>query len=88
MKKRKDECLFCSRRKCPFRIVSLDKRHPYDEIACIDHVRQLEADSRQHLPAGVLRRHLGGSPKVRGGGLPVQLNLFQPIQLKLDLDAD
>ncbi len=43
---RKDECLFCSSRRCTHRVVSSDiKDFPwsreYDEIACRKHMRDL-----------------------------------------------
>lgn len=41
MTKRKDECLFCSRRSCRTRIVRFEEPR-YDELACTEHVSALE----------------------------------------------
>lgn len=67
MKKRKDECLFCSSRKCGTRIVRLIEPK-YDEIACDKHVLELEKHSDKVLGThnGILRNHIS-SYKVKRG---------------------
>ena len=48
---RKDQCLFCTSRKCPERVVSLyDKGKLYDEIACVKHIKELYKDSDDKAP--------------------------------------
>lgn len=42
MAKRKDECFYCSSRKCQFRVISSsDKGKTYDQIACTKHYKFL-----------------------------------------------
>jgi hypothetical protein len=62
--KRKDECLFCSRRKCYARVFSLEPGRKYDEIACIEHIQELHTHSDKAVP-GVLRRFISGSKQTR-----------------------
>ena len=51
MKKRKDECLFCSSRSCYERVVSsYDNGKTYDEIACRNHVKELYKHSDEVAP--------------------------------------
>lgn len=54
MKKRKDECLFCSSRSCCERVVSTDGGKTYDEVACATHVKALHHDSDAKAP-GVMK---------------------------------
>ncbi len=63
--KRKDECLFCSSRKCYTRIVTDDKR--YDEISCGNHVIDMEKHSNNVLGRnnGVMRWHVSSTGRVR-----------------------
>lgn len=51
MKKRKDECLFCTSRSCYERVVSSeDIGQLYDEIACPNHVKELYKHSDEKAP--------------------------------------
>lgn len=51
MKKRKDECLFCTSRRCSNRVVSLDdKGITYDEISCSKHADEMYKDSDIKAP--------------------------------------
>ena len=51
MKKRKDECLFCTSRKCGERVVSVDdEEEHYDEIACTKHMKDLHKHSDVKAP--------------------------------------
>ena len=51
MGKRKDECLFCTSRKCSERVVSSDdKGTTYDEIACSKHSSAMYKDSDEKAP--------------------------------------
>lgn len=59
---RKDQCLFCSSRKCDYRIVTPDLK--YDEIACIRHSRQLEEHADNALN-GALRCNLSTTGQVK-----------------------
>ena len=72
MAKRKDECLFCSKRSCSVRIVRL-KEPIYDEIACNKHISDLEkhCDSILGQNNGVMRWHISSSGRVKRGE-PVQ----------------
>ena len=59
-KKRKDECLFCTSRKCGLRIFRKDNPH-FDEIACIRHYTELEMHADEVLGgrgSGVMRTHM------------------------------
>jgi len=51
MKKRKDECLFCTSRSCYERVVSSqDKAQLYDEVACNKHIKDLHKHSDEIAP--------------------------------------
>ena len=64
--KRKDECLFCTKRKCNERVVSVDGGKTYDEIACFDHVYSLHSHSDTAAP-GVMKHFISSTGKqVRG----------------------
>jgi hypothetical protein len=68
MKKRKDECLFCSSRSCYSRIVRLVAPQ-YDEVACYKHVEDLEKHSDKVLgyKNGVLRNHISSTGRMKRG---------------------
>ena len=68
MKKRKDECLFCTSRSCYHRIVRLE-RPCYDEIACIVHITDGEKHSDATLGKGngIFRSYISGNSKKRRG---------------------
>ncbi len=53
MVKRKDECLFCKKRSCYERVVSVDGGWQYDEVACENHV----LDLRKHSDKVNCRKH-------------------------------
>ena len=67
MKKRNDECFKCSRRKCRTRIVTPDMK--YDELACDEHIRDLELNTDKILGCknGVMRHHISSSAQVHRG---------------------
>jgi len=67
-----NECLFCTSRTCRASVFSLDKEYPYDEIACINHIKELHAHSDQAVP-GVLRRFISGSIQKRARYIEVSL---------------
>ena len=50
---RADQCRFCSSRRCYNRLVSIDRRHPWDELACRNHVRDLELLADKENPKAV-----------------------------------
>ena len=64
VKKRKDECLFCSKKSCYNRIVRLAEPK-YDEIACGNHILELEKHSDEALGVknGIMRYHISGTSK-------------------------
>lgn len=65
MKKRKNECLFCTSRKCRDRIYSKDLS--YDEVACDKHANRLYDHAGLTAP-GVLKRFISSTgPLSRGG---------------------
>ena len=66
MKKRKDECLFCTSRKCVCRIVRQESPY-YDEVSCVHHISDLEKHSDKVLGKGngVQRWHLSGLSKYK-----------------------
>lgn len=64
--KRKDECLFCSKRKCYERVVSSDGGKTYDEISCPDHLKDLHRHSDLQAP-GVMKHFISSTaPHKRG----------------------
>lgn len=70
--KRKDECLFCSNRKCYTRIAR-EEEPRYDEIACNSHILELERHSDEILGRqnGIMRWHItGNSQQKRHEELP------------------
>ena len=68
MNKRKDECLFCSSRKCSTRIYRRDVPI-YDELACDKHIKELEKHAEETLGKnnGILRHHVSGTGTYRRG---------------------
>lgn len=67
----KDQCRFCGSRKCYTRIATNNRG--YDELACYQHIKELERHSDETLGVhnGVLRWHLSSSrPLMRGMPLP------------------
>ena len=68
MKKRKDECLFCSSRTCNTRIVRQNEPK-YDEIACYKHIEELEKHSDEVLgyKNGVMRHHITSTGQLKRG---------------------
>lgn len=67
MKKRKDECLVCKKRKCYERVVSSDDNgKTYDEIACFAHIFNLHKHSDITAP-GVIKYFISSCGKqIRG----------------------
>lgn len=65
MKKRKDECLFCSSRSCYTKIIS----EKYQEISCSKHISDLEKHSDEKIGRnnGVKRIHQSSTAKVKRG---------------------
>ena len=67
MKKRKDECLFCTSRSCYERVVSAeDDGKIYDEIACIKHVKGLHKHSDEKAP-GVKKNFISCTGRLKRG---------------------
>ena len=67
MKKRKDECLFCSSRSCHERVVSSrDNGKTYDEIACRNHVKELYKHSDEVAPK-VMKYFITSTSRLKRG---------------------
>jgi hypothetical protein len=68
MRKRIDECLFCSSRTCRTRIVRPEEPH-YDEVACNRHISELEKHSDVVLGRknGVMRHHISSLGNLKRG---------------------
>lgn len=64
--KRKDECLFCSSRRCYERVVSTDGGWTYDEIACSAHVKEVHHHSDDTAPA-VMKHFISSTGKQKRG---------------------
>ena len=63
---RRDQCRFCFSARCYSRVVSLDRRVDWDEVACRKHARELEALADEEIP-GVYRTHISSTdPLARG----------------------
>jgi hypothetical protein len=60
--RQRDKCKFCSSRTCYTRIVS--RYFVFDEIACCDHVRDLEAYASGFEGA---KKHITSSQKIKRG---------------------
>ena len=70
MTKRKDECLFCTSRKCYERVVtSNDNGKLYDEIACREHVKELHKNSDKVID--VIKIFASSTGSVRRGDLGI-----------------
>lgn len=69
MKKQKriDECFKCSKRKCRTRIVTNDLK--YDELACDEHIRDLELHTDNVLGKnnGIMRNHISSTAQLHRG---------------------
>jgi len=76
MKKRIDECFKCSKRKCRTRIVTPDMK--YDELACNDHIRDLELHTDNVLgkDRGVMRHHISSTAQQHRGQFIDKRNLY------------
>jgi hypothetical protein len=68
MKKRKDECLFCTSRNCYTRIYRREVPI-YDELACRRHVEELQKHSDEVLGTnnGIYRNHISGTGTFKRG---------------------
>ena len=67
MKKRKDECLFCTSRSCYERVVSSeDDGQTYDEISCDKHIKDLHKDSDNRAP-GIMKYFISSTGKQKRG---------------------
>jgi len=76
MNKRKDECLFCKSRKCYERVVTNDDDgKAYDEIACIDHVKDLYKHSDEDVPK-VMRIFSSSTGRQKRG----EQGIFEPYR--------
>jgi len=70
MRKRKDECLFCTSRSCFERVVSSgDNGQLYDEIACPEHVKDMYKHSDRKAPK--VMKHFISSTGRQKRGVPV-----------------
>jgi hypothetical protein len=68
--RRVDQCLFCNRRACYERVVSSrDNGAAYDEVACLDHIKELHKHS-DRLP-GVMKHFISSTGKQKRG-VPVE----------------
>lgn len=64
---RKDQCYFCTSRKCYSRIVSVnDDGKTYDEVACPRHVHDLEMHSDNNAP-GVMKYFISSTGCLKRG---------------------
>lgn len=66
LKKRKNECLFCTSRNCYDRVVSIDNGKTYDEIACRRHVLELDKHSDVKAP-GIIKHFIESTGRQRRG---------------------
>lgn len=67
-KKRKDECVLCTKRACYHRICTQDLS--YDEVNCYDHVQEAEKHADKVLGgrgSGVMRTHISSTAKQSRG---------------------
>jgi len=72
MKKRPNECQFCTSRKCSDRIVRED--HPkYDEVYCTKHSEQAETEADRVLGVntGNYRTHISSTISDERRGVPL-----------------
>ena len=63
--KRTDECLRCSKRACYERVVAVDGQ-TYDEVSCIDHVKDLHKHS-DAAAEGVEKHFISSTGKQKRG---------------------
>jgi len=64
---RKNQCLFCTSRKCNNRVVSLnDNGATYDEVACGRHGEELYKHSDKVAP-GVMKQFIDSTGNERRG---------------------
>lgn len=64
---RKDQCLFCTSRKCYSRIVSTkDNGATYDEVACYKHAHDLDKHSDEKAP-GVMKLFISSTGTLKRG---------------------
>lgn len=70
MKKRKDECQFCSRRKCYNRILRTEEPK-YDEVYCYEHAKEAHKACNEYLGVGngVMRSYINNTGGCRRGDL-------------------
>jgi hypothetical protein len=69
MKKRKDECLFCTSRKCNTRVVRQEEPL-FDEVSCDKHINLLYGHADAVLGrkgSGVYRHHISSSGMLKRG---------------------
>jgi len=64
---RRNQCKFCTSRKCHTRIVIKDFR--YDEVACTIHTHKLEIDADNTLgrSVGISITHISSTANLRRG---------------------
>lgn len=63
--KRIDECLCCTSRRCFERVVDVSVKI-YDEVACLDHVKDLHRHSDMNAP-GVEKHFISSTGKQKRG---------------------
>ena len=56
------KCFLCSSRRCFSRIVC--ESPPFDEVACIQHILDLEAFAYAELPQEAMRTHISSSSYI------------------------
>lgn len=68
MKKRKDECEFCTSRSCSHQIYR-DEEPKYDQIHCRKHVEEGESQADKVLGTGngIMRWHRSSTAKLSRG---------------------
>lgn len=64
---RKDQCLFCTSRRCHSRVVSSqDNGKTFDEVACSKHASQLDMHSDKTAPK-VMKLFISGTGTYKRG---------------------
>lgn len=88
MSKRKDECLFCTSRKCYTRVVSTaDNGKTYDEVACSKHICDVEKNSDEVAPK-VMKLFISSTGKLeRGEDISDQLKELETYNDKPKLEG-
>lgn len=69
MKKRKDECQFCTSRSCYHQIFR-DEEPRYDEVYCSKHIEEATQKCDEILGgrgSGIIRTHVSGTSKKKRG---------------------